>query len=191
MLDGFNFRDFNQADRFPKDTIIDIKNGYYEINDGETKLLQATKFNNSDGTIMIAATGYYADMQCYNYFSKFYQKSKTDTSLIEILTDDVMPEIKFSDFFIDSTIRQVTQKYLATIQQEYFPNATLENVYEEFFDIHYILPRYGTKVIAKLTVCDYIPLNAVNIDGEDWKKVEVQHDAILLTYDKKKKAFIK
>lgn len=187
-LDGFNFRDFNQADRFPKDTLIDIKNGYYEINDGETKLLQATKFNNSDGTIMIAATGYYADMQCYNYFSKFY--SKTDTSLVEMHTEDVMPEFKFSDFFIDATIREVAQKYLPTIQQEYFPNATLENVYEEFFDIHYILPRYGTKVIAKLTVCDYIPLNEVNIDEEDWKVVETRHESIALAYNKKKRVFV-
>lgn len=189
QLEGFNFRDFNQADRIPTDTIIDLKNGYYEINDGETKLLQATKFNNLDSSILIAATGYYSDMQCFNYFSKFYIKSKNLNTLEDVLLDDVIPELMFSDFFIDSAIKEITNKYLPLVQQEYYPNAAVEDIYEEFFDMHFILPRYGTKIIVKLTVCDYIPLNAVNMDEEDWKIIETQHKSISLSYDKKKKVF--
>jgi hypothetical protein len=187
-LDGFNFNEYNQADRMPKDTLIDIKNGYYEISDGEIKLLQATKFNNKDKSILIIATGFYADMQCANYFTNFYIKSKD--SLIVCNQNRVMPTLKFSDFFIDSTITEIVKKYLPEIQEEYFPNATIENIYQELFDFHFILPRFGTDIIVELTVCDYIPTNVVEFDKNDWEVINTNHASIKFTYNKSKKKFI-
>ncbi len=188
-LEGFSFDEHLIADRMPKDTLIDVKNGYYEISDADTKLLQATKFNNEDETFLLVATGFYEDMQCSNYFTNFYTQDGKTNALQPIENDNVLPKIEFSDFFVGDDIKNAVLKYQADIQKEYFPGASLEDIYNELFDMHFILPRHGTKIIVELTVCDYIPLNVVSIQEKDWKIITSKHKSISLSYVKKRKRF--
>ena len=189
-LDGFKFNEFRRADRTPKDTLIDVKNGYFEISDNNTKLLQAAKFNNPDGSILIAATGFYEDMQCSSYFTKFYIKQKNEARLHEIAHQFILPEINYLDFFTDSAIVEVAKKYQSQIQKKYYPEATLEDLYSEFYDMHFTLPRFGTNLEVSLTVCDFIPRNEVTFTKHDWDVIENNHTAITLLYSKKKNQFV-
>jgi hypothetical protein len=128
-------------------------------------------------------------MQCSNYFTNFY--TRNGDSLVLLEKNSILPNIQYSDFFIDNSIKEIAEKYLPKIQEEYFPEATIYNVYEEIYHFHFILPRYGTDMTVELTVCDYIPTNAVNIDLEDWALIESKFKSITLKYDKSKKVFVR
>jgi len=177
------------------DTIIDLKSGYYELNyafDDYTKikLCQVAKFNNTDGTILIAITGYYADEQCSNYPSRFYEISKSGDRFIPIELETVLPFLNFSTFFTDLKPTQILEKYLPEMRDKYLgSNAEIANAIDEVYDYHIIIPRKGTTAKVMLTVCDYIPRNQVNIDRNDWSIIEDHIKAMKYIYDKNQKQF--
>ena len=93
-------------------------------------------------------------------------------------------------FFIDSQPIQILEKYLPEIKKTYLDsNATIEDLLKEIYDLHMIIPRKGTNIKVTLTVCDYIPLNVVNIGKEDWSIIEDNIKVIELIYDKDQKQF--
>jgi len=199
----FKLEDFNESDFFkPTDTIIDIKNGYYELFvanthiidniEQNTVLCQAAKFNNTDGTIILAITGYYGDEQCSKHPSFFFEISKNGDDFKRIELSNILPNIELDEFLSESKAIKIIEEYLPKIQGNYLDtNATVKDVLNEIYDIHYILPRKGKTITATLTVCDYIPTNEVSFEENDWEFIEREFKTIDLVYNDKLKTFKK
>ena len=191
---GFDAYRHVEADLNPKecDTLIDLESGYFELKDVgiDTKVCQVAKFNNFDGTFLVGITGYFADMQCSNHPSQFYEISKSGNSYVLIEKDVILPALDFAMLFTDVKPIQVLEKYLPEIKSTYLNSkATLKDVLEEVYDFHIIIPRKGTTLQITLTVCDYIPRNQVSISAEDWNIIETHIKVIELSYDKIQKRF--
>ncbi|MEM0992025.1 MAG: hypothetical protein AAGI49_03270 [Bacteroidota bacterium] len=178
------------------DTIVDLKSGYFELNyafggDTKYKICQVAKFNNTDGTILIGITGYYADEQCSNYPSTFYEISKSEDLFTPLEIKTILPSLDFHLFFIDPNPIQILEKYLPEIKDKYLGSeATLEDILNEVYDYRIIIPRKGTTAKVTLTVCDYIPLNEVSINRDDWSVVEENIRVVEFAYDRDKKQFM-
>jgi hypothetical protein len=176
------------------DTVIDLGTGYYELSLSSEieniKLCQATKFNNADGTITLAITGYIADMQCNNHPSYFYEISKSGDSFIRIENTTIIPSLDLLEFLTGSKSIEVLKKYLPEIKETYLnSNATIEDVLNEIYDFHLIVPRKGAKIKVTLTLCDYIPLNEVEIHENDWNVIKDNIKIVELLYDRELKQF--
>ena len=188
-LIGYNIYDYNHADSMPTDSLTDVKNGYFEVSYDYAKLCQIGLFKNKDGSGLVISTGYYSDEQCSMYFSYFHLiPSSIDTSVV-LEPSRVLPALTFRDFFVGDSVDLIIKKYLPEINKNYLENGTIDQVISEVYDIHYIVPRKGTKLKVELTICDYIPTNAVSIDPKDWHIIETSIKPIYLKYNKSKKAF--
>jgi hypothetical protein len=113
------------------DTIMDLKSGYYEINDDyeEIQLCQVAKYSNIDGAILVGISGYYGDMQCSYHPFYFYEISKSGDSFIPIENETILPSLDFSMVFTDSKPIQILEKYLPEIKNTYWvPLLTSEGV---------------------------------------------------------------
>jgi len=190
-LINFELKDYNLADTSPSDTILDVKNGYFEVSYDYAKLCQVTYFKNADKSFTVLSTGYYSDQQCFNYFSYFHHiPSSTDTS-IRMEQISYLPELQFEDFFVNDTITKMISKYLPEINANYLPNGegSIQDVINEIYNYHIILPRQGKQLIVELTLCDYIPTNVVSISEEDWAVFSEFTHPVYLHYNKKSKKF--
>lgn len=173
------------------DTIIDLRNGYYEEGN-ETMIRQAAIFHNHDGsrTLGISITQY--DFVCFYNETSFYEISKSKDSINPILSGDILPDLKIREFVIAANVFPVLNKYLPEIQENYLDStATIDKLLSEIYHIAYIMPRKGTNLIATLKVCDYIPTNEVSITPDDWSIIENDFVSIELEYDKTRKKFKK
>lgn len=193
-LIGFDAHKYVQADRSVErcDTIIDIKSGYFELFDTaiETKLCQVAKFNNGDSTILVGISGYYADEQCSNHPFHFFEIAKSLDTFISLNPETILPTLDVTLFFTDAKPIQILEKYLPAIKKAYLgPNATIENLLEEVYDFHIILPKKRTTAKVTLTICDYILRNEVSIDHDDWRIIEEHIKIVEFHYDKIKKQF--
>ncbi len=189
--------EYVEGEAMSTDTIVDLKNGYYEefLSSGDgnkTIIRQAAIFHNHDGsrTLGVSITSW--DFQCYIYKTNFYEIPKLKDSINTIINDDILPNLNIREFILDSNISSVINKYLPEIQENYLgPNATIEEVLSEVYDIIYILPQRGTSLTATLRVCDYIPTNEVSINPDDWAIIDNDFVSIELEYDKTLKKFKK
>lgn len=178
------------------DTIIDLKNGYYEefwsFGDGNKHIIrQAAIFHNQDGTRTLGISIAEYDFVCVFDKTNFYEISKSKDSIMSILNDDILPDLYIREFVTD-TIVSVLIKYLPEIQANYLgSNATIDQLLSEIYHITYIIPQTGTNLIATLGVCDYIPRNEVSIKPEDWSIIENDFVSLKLAYDKTQKKFKK
>ena len=193
-LIDFDFYQYVQADLSIEncDTIIDLKSGYFELFNDETKtkFCQIAKFNNIDSTILVGITGFHADMQCSNHPSHFFEISKSGDSITPIENKAVLPYLDYPMFFTDSMSIQLLEKYLPEVKTKYLgSNGTIEDFMREIYDFHIIIPRKGTKTKLTLTVCDYKPLNEIKIGKDDWSIIEDSIRVIELIYDKDQKQF--
>lgn len=178
------------------DTIIDLRNGYYEEfrshGDGnKTIVRQAAIFHNHDGsrTLGISITEY--DFVCFFDKTNFYEIPKSKDSIHTVLNDEILPDLTIREFVTD-TIVSVLNKYLPELQGNYLDsNDTIDKLLSEVYHIAYILPQRGTSLIATLGVCDYIPRNEVSITSDDWSIIENGFVSIELKYDKTRKKFKK
>lgn len=177
------------------DTIIDLRNGYYEEfhavhgEDHKTIVRQAAIFRNHDGssTLGISTTEY--DFVCFLGKTNFYKISSSKDRIHPILNEDILPELHIREFVTDSIV-SVLHKYLPALQGNYLDaNATIEKLLSEVYHIIYILPQRGTNIIATLKVCDYIPSNETSIAPDDWLIIENDFVSIELAYDKTRKQF--
>ncbi len=188
--------EYVQGELMSNDTIIDLRNGYYEEfhshGDGnKTIVRQAAIFHNHDGsrTLGISITEY--DFVCFLDKTNFYEISKSKDRIHSILNDDILPDLNVREFVTDSIVT-VLKKYLPKIQENYLDsNATIDDVLSEVYDILYLLPQRGTSLIATLRVCDHIPTNEVSIHPNDWSIIENKFVSIELDYDKTQKKFKK
>lgn len=155
------------------------------------KLCQAAKYNNADGTITLGITGYYEDMQCSNHPTFFYEISKSGDGFTRIDNATVMPSLELSEFFAGSKSIEILKTYFPDIKKTYLgSDATFEDLINEVYDFHIILPAKGNKVKVTLTICDYIPTNELSIDKEDWNEIKDNIRTIEFAYDRRLKRFI-
>lgn len=179
------------------DTIIDLRNGYYEeflsYEAGhKTTIRQAAIFHNHDGsrTLGISITEY--DFVCFYTETNFYEISKSKDSINSVLKDDILPDLDIKEFVVDTTVFSVLNEYLPDIQENYLDaTATIDEILSEIYHITYLLPQRGTSLIATLRLCDYIPTNVVSISPDDWSIIENGFVFIGLEYDKTQKKFKK
>ncbi|NRB51422.1 MAG: hypothetical protein HRU41_27370 [Saprospiraceae bacterium] len=177
------------------DTIIDLKNGYYEAflaagGGDKTITRQAAVFRNQDGTrtLGIAITEY--DFVCFHTKTLFYEIPSSKDSITAVLPAEILPRLTIGEFLSDTTVISVLQKYLPAIQENYLgADATIDKVLSEIYHIKYLLPQKGTNLVATLGVCDYIPTNVVGISPDDWSMIENNFIPIELAYDKTRKVF--
>ena len=146
------------------------------------------KFNN---TTLVGITDWDPDMQCSFYHTSFYEYDKTHDSLRRIPNEKIFPGLSYHNFIKDEErLKKMIDKYLPAIKAEYLPDdAGYEKVLEEFYSYHFIMPTQRSEIEVRLHVCDYIPVNVVNIAEEDWRIVE-DTKTITLKYNRKKKAFV-
>lgn len=174
------------------DTIIDIRNGYYEEFSlykagNKTVTRQAAIFHNHDGSKMLGISITVWDFQCYNYGTNFYEIPKSKDSISTVSNHDILPRLNIKELLVDTN---VFKKYLPEIQENYLDsNATIDNILSELYSIVYILPQIGTDLIATLRVCDYISTNEINISHDDWSIIENSILSMELEYDKTQKKF--
>jgi len=177
------------------DTIIDLKNGYYEEfsslgENNKTTIRQAAIFKNHDGSTTLGVSIASWDFQCYVFETNFYEIPKRKDSIYTIANDEILPGLAIKAFISDSSVLTVLNQYLPAIQEKYLgSNATIDEVLSELYDIIYVQPQRGTTLIATLKVCDYIPTNEVSIHPNDWAIIENVLISIELEYDKVRKIF--
>ncbi|MCB9195412.1 MAG: hypothetical protein H6600_07645 [Flavobacteriales bacterium] len=166
----------------------DLKNGYYEIVSPYTNItyVQAAKFNNGDGSITLMITGYEYDMVCERYNTTAYLILPEEDNYIEMSLHDLNLDIGIENFQSNPTIKSVLEELLIELRGNYLDeNASLESLYNELFDFHFILPQKGTDIITTISVCDYIPLNEIDISEENWNILLGGRISKTMQYDKK------
>lgn len=169
---------------------VDLKNGYYEITDPDPNrditYIQAAKFNNNDGSITLMITGYYYDMVCESYKTEAFLIIPDENTFVEMSLYDLNLDLDIMDFQGNSSLKSTMEKLLEELQGQYLDEgAPLEQLYSELFDFHFILPQKGTAITVTLTICDYIPLNEIEINEEDWNTIESGLISYAFQYDKK------
>lgn len=168
--------------------LVDIKNGYYEIKDTDTDriLCQAAKFNNKDGSVTLMITGYYSDMQCSNHFTQSYLIFPDGKKYIEMGLEELNLPSDYAAFIGNEILNKELEKLLIDLKGIYLSEEdNVGQVYNELYDFHYILPRYGTDISVSLTICDYIPTNEMEIKSDVWDLIEESVPTKSLSYDKK------
>lgn len=181
---------YQEGEFMANDTLVDLKNGYYSESSEDKLVRHATIFNNSDGTKILAISVCIWDFVCFNYESNFYLISNEDNSLIVVENENILPHINISDFVVGTSIEEILKKYLPELRGVYLDSkATMDDLLSELYDIKYILPRKGVSIKATLSVCDYIPLNEISIDDQDWKVLERDFLTLKLPYDKRSGKF--
>ena len=188
--------EYIEGEFMSNDTTIDLRNGYYEEfhtfgGDDKSIVRQAAIFHNHDGsrTLGISITEY--DFVCFFGKTNFYEIPKSKDSIHTISNDDILPDLNIRELVTD-TIITVLNKYLPKLQGNYLDsNDTIDKLLSEVYHITYLLPRWGTNVIATLGVCDYIPTNETSITADDWSIIENDFLSIELEYDRKQKKFKK
>lgn len=173
------------------DTIIDIKNGYYEekFKDNHLSIRQVAVFENTDSTKTIAITICEYDFVCMLYKTNFYKINKQGE--IEKV-NNLLPALNISDF-ISENCMEMLKGYFPEYQKVYPSNINnFKQFLNDLYEIHYIIPRYGTTIIVTLKSCDYLWLNGIiKFSPEDIKTIQTNIKEIQLIYDKKLKKFIK
>lgn len=194
------FGKYQSGEHAARNEVIDIENGYYalewyeEDKEGNihnyVPLFQAAIFKNFDEKWSLGITEYHADEQCYWYKSYFYEISKNLDRITEIELSSILPELNWDNFLSESLSKGVLEKYLPEIKEKYLDaNATIDDVLHEVYDFHYIMPRKGVHVKVELTICDYISLNVVGFDSQDWEIIEQDFKTLVLKYNRQLKAF--
>lgn len=168
--------------------MIDFKNGYYELKDpnSDIKYIQAAKFNNGDGSITLMITGYEYDMVCSRYNTRSYLIYADGEKAVEMDKDDLSLTTDLIKFIDSDKLEAVMAKILKELKGKYLDeNASLDNLYNEFFDFHYKLPQTGTSIVVSVTICDYIPTNEIEVNEEDWNTIEESIPTRSYAFDKK------
>lgn len=192
----FDIHTYVQADIFLERSykVVDVKSGFYEVKidhgGDELMLCQVAKYDNHDGTILLAVSGYFADEQCSNRPFYFYEISESGDSFKLIDKKSILSTLDISMYLKDSKPIQLLEKYLPALKASYLGSqASIQDLLNEVYDIHLLLPRKGTKTNVTLTTCDYIPRNEVSISYEDWNIVENAFMELEMVYDKDQKRF--
>jgi hypothetical protein len=179
---------FNESDFTPTDSLIDLKNGYFEMSSSDHVLTQAAKFNKKDKSTLLLVSGFYSDMQCANFPFYLFEIDKKGDTCIKKDPMNFFPALRYEDFLKNDSVLKIANKYLPILAETYLDeNATVQQILSEFYDFHFILPRFGTTIEVTLTVCDYIPVNEQEI--VEWKEVEKAIKSLYFKFNKQSGLF--
>ena len=136
-----SIREYVQGEAMATDTIIDLKNGYYEAfasydDNQKTALRQASLFLNKDGTKTLGISIGEADFQCLFYQTSFYEISKSNDKIKMVTNENVLPRLAIKEFIADTSVYAIINKYLPEIKENYLSSdASVDKVLSEFYDI--------------------------------------------------------
>jgi hypothetical protein len=195
------YGNYNGSDLTANAENLDIENGYVEFRywmtdekqDSELDIIigQARLYPNKDKTYLLGVTDFHSDEQCSRYKTAFYEVSGNGDTLFQLDNSKILPQLTWEDFLSESKSKSILEKYLHQIQQEYLDeNATIEDVLNEVYDFHFEFQSDNKNLIAKLTTCDYIPRNLVEILEEDWNVIVSDFKRFDLKYNSKLKRFV-
>lgn len=187
----FNIWDYSGSDIGRLDTILDIPSGYFEIIDGTDKLIQATKFNNKDGSVLLAITGYYNDCVCSNYNSKFFEISKSSNKITPINSTDLIPLQYILEFKPYTKAWGILNRNLPSILENFPKCSTLNDFLAEEFPFHISLPRKGTSIEINIDMCNYVLSEEYLIKETDINHIANQDTTLILIYNNELKQFEK
>ena len=189
--------EYVEGELMATDTIIDLRNGYYEEfrsseKGNKTITRQAAIFHNHDESRILGISITEYDFVCFHNETNFYEILKSRDSIHVISNVDVLPHLNIREFIIDTNILSILNRCLPELQGNYLDsNDSIDKLLSEVYYIRYLLPQGGTTIIATLGVCDYIPTNQISITPDDWSIIENNFTPIELAYDKKEKKFNK
>jgi hypothetical protein len=170
-----------------REVTVDIGNAYLQLRDNLDELeerLTVTYFKREDGSKVIAFSEYYMGGDCDYYDINFYNY---EDHTWENITDQVLPDLKFLDFW-DADTTFFIEQYL---------------VLDDNIHWNYILPQHGTTVTVFVEVLEALIcfelLETVDFENEDEFNMVINeyystirgrpHDAIELRWNRKDGVF--
>ena len=191
------FIPYQEGEHRANDSLIDIKNGYYQrglYGEGEQReeqkvLRQVAVFNNNDSTKTIAEVISYWNFVCWTNEIKFYHYNGKTLYLVDN-NEHFLPEITQEELLSEKALSIFKKYYQKANQQQYLTLADfIQNAYD---NIRYVLPRYGTNIMARLDFCDYFGADLdMEISKEDYFIIENGIVPMKLSYNKEQKQFVK
>lgn len=175
------------------DTTWNTDKNYFEIatgsGDTHTPLIQAMAFKNNDATSTLVVTGLFSDEQCSFHKTFCFTTTPGSDSLFQ---HTILPPFSINDLLAHSKAPAVLKTYLPKVKKNYLDKtATLDDLINEVYELHYHINPQTTKLELDLDVCDYIPVNQVAFKEKDWILVKTGFSKFVLAYDTGKKCFVK
>lgn len=186
------------------DSLIDVNNGYYELfredsviaEDAFFKGLylvnkksiisQAKVFQNLDGSATLGITIAEDNGQDYDHKTSFYKISKSMDSIQNVMNENMLPNLIARDLTSD-TVDYIIEKYLPKFKEANTTVETINDVISDFFEVTFLFPQKGNKLIATLEFesysREYWLESQVEIDNEDWSTIFSNLNDIELEYD--------
>ena len=192
----FRPENFIHADRPFYITTFD-SSGYYFSYTSESEneiMCEGKVFSNSNKSSMLIISSIEEDEQCYRYHTRCFIQNPDSGKYTEIAVDSLFVD---PDKFLMSEenaklVNTIIEKYLPQIRNEYLgQDAEFKDVYQEFYDLRIILSGKKNEIGTTLTVCDYIPRNAVGIDSTDWSIIQNAPEINIFKYSASKRMFIR
>lgn len=188
------------ADRFDADisatdTIKDIPNNYIcyrSASEEDTlKLFEAQLFGKPGGKQLLFVTRYSADMQCSFYHTSIFEYDRKNDTLFEKKAGEVFPDLSYSRFFRDSSVYRVAAKYIDSVRVYYLgKDATVNDMLGELYSLHFDKSKGKNEIGVTLHVCDYIPVNQVPIEFNDWLVFQTCFRPVQLVYNNRQNRFV-
>lgn len=153
----------------------------------EGKVIQLSKHES-----LLLIQGIESDEQCVHFRHYCFQGNPLSNQI---------NEFKFQNYFnleldlvlknlVKPEIQILIDKYLPEIKSNYLgEDATLTQVLNEFYDLKLEFDPDKSKFMITLKYCDYIPLNAVDIDVSDQEKMANGYYKMQLYFNVKKRKF--
>ncbi|MEM1328666.1 MAG: hypothetical protein AAGI23_22110 [Bacteroidota bacterium] len=197
QLKNDSIGEYFESELAANDTLIDIRNGYYEefmswgANNHST-IRQAAIFHNDDGTRTLGISITTWDFACLDYKTTFYEIARSKNQITIIPNRELLPILRKSEFVMGTEILTILRKYIPGVRDN-APNAAaaLETLLAQFYQIIYRQPRIGTALIATLGFCEYLPDSLGDITEDEWTILENGFGTIELRYDRTAKQFQK
>lgn len=192
----FSPENFIQADRPYLVTRFDSSGIYFSYtSESENEIMCEGKvFFNSDKTSLLIISAIEEDEQCSRYNTRCFIQNTVSNKFTELAVDSLFADpYKFlMDEENTNLVTAIIEKYLPQIRNEYLgQDAAFKDVYQEFYDLRIILSGKKNEIGTTLTVCDYIPRNAVGIDSTDWSVIQNAPEINIFKYSASKKVFIR
>ena len=197
MIDTSFIPSYQDGEHRANDSLIDIRNGYYQRGfywDGEPReeqkiLRQVAVFANKDSTKTIVEVISYYDFVCWINDIKFYHYNGKTLQQVNN-KEHFLPVITEEDLLTEKALLVFKKYYQEANKKQYLTLANfIQNAYE---NIRYVLPRYGTNIMAHLDFCDYFGTDFnMEISEEDYKIIENDIVPLKLSYNKEQKQFVK
>lgn len=153
----------------------------------EAKVIQITKHES-----LLLIQGTESDEQCVHFHHFCFQGNPLNNQINEFnLQNYFSLELDLIlKYLVKTETQTIIDKYLPEIKSNYLgEDATMTQVLNEFYDLKLEFNPDKSKFMITLKYCDYIPLNAVDIDVYDQEKIANGYYKMQLYFDVKKKKF--